>query len=195
MRKFALAGALALVAFACTTAQAGVITNETDWQNAVGTWETENFNDTTLNTGITLTTDNGIVDGALYPDKFYDNLVDENDSTTWSFLTPIGAWGGTFDLDGPGGPGSSINVYRGNALVFTGNIPNSLAGTFWGFASGALFDRVVLKEGPGTFQERYTMDNMVYSTTVVPLPPAAWLGLGLLGSLGLMRRMRRRREV
>lgn len=34
----------------------------------------------------------------------------------------------------------------------------------------------------------------VSGVKVVPLPPAAWLGLGLLGGMGLVRRLRRRRR-
>lgn len=36
------------------------------------------------------------------------------------------------------------------------------------------------------------MDNLYYGTAMVPLPPASWAGLGLLGVIGGVRAMRRR---
>ncbi len=42
-------------------------------------------------------------------------------------------------------------------------------------------------------KETYTMDDMVYSSSTVPLPGAVWLGLVLLGGLGVTRRLRRTR--
>ncbi len=196
MRRFVLAGAVALVAFACTTAQAGTVvyTSSSDWENQVVSFDTEDFNDPTLNSGITLDSTVGNVDSSA-PDKFWDRLTGSG-FTVWEFDTALRAWGGTFDLAGPGGPGQSINVFNGNSLVFVGNIPNSTSNTFWGFTSTTGFTKVKLIAGsaPGV-AETYTMDNMVYATQVVPLPPAAWLGLGLLGTIGLVGRLRRRRAI
>jgi parallel beta-helix repeat protein len=83
--------------------------------------------------------------------------------TTWQFTPPIYAYGGNWNLAGPGGPGSAIEVYVNQTLV--GIIPNTYSGQFWGFVSTELFSNVLLQEGaaPSGWRESYEMDNMVYA--------------------------------
>lgn len=63
--------------------------------------------------------------------------------------------------------------------------------TFGGYVSDVTIDRVVIN-ALGAFRFP-TMDNFYVGTmAVVPLPPAAWAGLGMLGVIGGVRVVRRR---
>ena len=76
----------------------------------------------------------------------------------------------------------SVVVQRGSVVGFTG------AGGFDLLRVSSPF----LREDPGALfvnREAIALDNV--GVSVVPLPPAAWLGLGLLAGLGAMRQLRR----
>lgn len=141
------------------------------WESAVcGVYEEEFFTDATLNPGVSVVSTVGYVHSAGYwwdrvddGDWYGDGIVRD---TTWSFAAPIMAWGGTFDAAGPGGPGSSIKVELIDGTpVDVGIIPNTTAGTFWGFVSDQPFVKVHLKDAAliAGACETYTMDDMVYS--------------------------------
>ena len=53
------------------------------------------------------------------------------------------------------------------------------------------FDRVQLRI-TGAEPHYFAMDNLRFGVAVVPLPPAAFMGLGLLAGVGIVRRLRRR---
>jgi len=149
------------------------------WQAAVGgTYITEDFSDATLNPGVSVISDNGYVIGGLWWDRVDDGDWGDYGTTTWTFASPIYAWGGTFDAYNPGGPGGSIKVtYIDGTSVEVGTIPNTTQGTFWGFVSDEPFIQVHL-EDPALVPyacETYEMDNMVYSLAqgvqITLLPP------------------------
>jgi hypothetical protein len=176
------------------SADATIFTDKTAWEAAVGSYFTEDFNDTTFNPGISVTTNQGYVDTGI--GKWWDQVQTGPTGweTTWSFANPLSGFGGQWDLAGPGGPGQSIDVnielLLGGTVVFVGTIPNTTAGTFWGFTSAGLFDEVIIKgDGTSGWVETYTLENMVYST---PEPGALLLlGAGLIGLVGLRRKFKK----
>lgn len=140
------------------------VTDRTVWETSVGgIFREENFDDADLNPGLSFSTSIGVVTGGVWHD-IVDN--DPVRTTTWIFDCPITAFGGNWNLAGPGGPGKSINVYVNGSWIFIGNIPNSYSGGFWGFTCSQPFTQVRLEAGPSSgVQETYDFDNLVYSLT------------------------------
>jgi hypothetical protein len=66
--------------------------------------------------------------------------------------------------------------------------------TYQGFTTDAAIAYMVVRSNmsgvPGT--QYAAFDNFAYGAAIVPLPPAAWAGLGLLGVIGGVRTIRRR---
>jgi len=146
----------------------------------------ENFEDTTLISGLSIYENNTAGTISL---GVYQNIVDQDanppDYQEFSYTGGMFGFGGWFDLAGPNGPGSSIDIYADGNFVM--NIPNSAAGEFYGFFSDTAFSVVKLVEGPGTFVERYAIVDLALCP--VPLPPSALLlGSCLLGLMGLRLR-------
>ncbi len=106
----------------------------------------------------------------------------------------VGAWDHAIgDNSTPNGGGSvAANAPAYASLIGANNVaqnswkPHWFSATFNPETPGDYF--FTLKAFDGSTQIAQT-DMTV---TVVPLPPAAWMGLGLLGGLGLLRRRRRR---
>ena len=106
-------------------------------------------------------------------------------------MTGFGAW---FDLAGPGGPGTGIDVYIADTNKFVMSIPSTAVGQFYGFIADTPFTGVSLVDhndiSGGGFQETYALVDM--AVCPVPVPPTALLlGSGLLGLVGLRFRKNR----
>ncbi len=155
------------------------------WSNAVNEPCTEDFNDTVLNPGLNKESTHP---GHFDVDKgvWWDIIDNETSSiTTWTFAAPIYAFGGTWNLYRPGGPGSSIDVLIQGVWVHVGNLSNclgsgtggtgiscgnsnagSIGGEFWGFVSDLPFTAVRLQEpanAPAGWKETYELEDMVYA--------------------------------
>ncbi len=143
--------------------------DEAGWKAAVGTWLTEDFADATLNTGLSVVTDNGLVQAAsgclATSNVWWDRLIPGSATTTWTFDVPITAFGGNWDLGGPGGPGTGIAVEINGSWVPVGEIDSDVECKFWGFVSDTAFTQVRFIAGtdPQGWAETYELDNMVYS--------------------------------
>jgi len=181
---------------ACSSnAAVTVYTDRSPWETAVGAYDEEFFEDAILNPGVSVATVNGVVQagsGVLGPDGvWWDRVVPQGATTTWSFATPLNGFGAYWDLAGPGGPGTGIALLLDGDLVGT-EILRSTEGGFFGVTSSTAFNSILVRAGTDPFgaQETYEMDNMVSST--VPAPGAI-----LLGSIGvgLVNWLRRRRAL
>ncbi len=175
MRKAALLGAvLAPIACWATTVSSATITIYTDkleWQNVLaGEFLTEDFADTLLNPGVSfVSNESGHINPQL--ECYQDVLASQSQNepmTIWTFVPRIVAYGGDWTLGGPGGSGNSLAVYIEDDSLYVGFISNSYNGEFWGFISDTPFSSVRLVGGPGTNQQHYCLDNMVYSPVTSP---------------------------
>lgn len=92
------------------------------------------------------------------------------------------------------GPGNVYDVFSSQTYT-AGDVlgPGSYTVDFFG-SVGLTRPSIAVSVGVGQTDSASLTQNYSYSLTAVPLPPAGWLGLGLLGGLGLIRRLRRRRE-
>ena len=195
MRRLAVLG-LTLMVFLSLAATASALTVYTDkaaWANALsGQFLTEDFTDADLNTGVSfVSTESGNINTQF---GYYHDVLNSDSQnepmTTWSFTPQITAYGGNWDLGGPGGGGNNLLVYVkvGDIDQYVRFISNSYEGEFWGFTSDTPFTSVILKGGTGDHQQIYKLDNMVYAP--VPVPGTVWLlGGGLLGLLARLRRV------
>jgi hypothetical protein len=171
-----IALALVLMAVVPSPAMAATTVYDDDqagWEAAVGSWETEDFEDSVVGPGISVTSTNGIVYSQATNKLWYDSLTYDEEPTAWTTFTfddPIYAFGGTWDLGSQygdpdvGGPGSNIEVLMDGSWVSVGVIDREYIDVFWGFVSTTPFTQVRLQgyndEG---WTERYTLDDMVYS--------------------------------
>ncbi len=191
MRKFIASALLAGCAFAAAPSSAAVTYyyTQASFLAALGasTPIVEDFDDTTLVPGLSILSTAGDVDSTA-ADLFYDRLVPNQASTT--FILPAGgynAFGGFFDLAGPGGAGLGITITTVLGGTLATEIPNSTAGSFFGFITDAKFDYVVLTAGTqGGSAETYTLNDLTFGNVGAAVPePATWgmmiVGLGVAG--------------
>lgn len=149
----------------------------------------EEFEDTTLNSGLTITSPNLNISGGVMND-----ILQAGTETVFEFGSSVNAFGGDWDLS-PGGLGTgikfTIQAFLGSTMVLAQELS---ANTFFGFITDAntLFNKVILSVGSACCQETYTLDNLRYGLhdlSQVPVPAALFLfAPALLGFFGLRRK-------
>ncbi|QEG24095.1 hypothetical protein [Mariniblastus fucicola] len=167
-----------------------IFTDQSAWLAATQSLITENFDDTTLVSGLSSTSDNGGIAGGTWNDTVTDPLIGSASTTEWSYTNAPTAWGAFFDLT-PGGEGSGIDID-----VQLDDLSSESLGTidsdgFWGFISddqGINSIEFSTSTFLGLSQEEYAMDNMSTGFAAVPEPSAATVLV--LASMALLRRRR-----
>lgn len=195
MKMLYLVGATAL-AFAANQAQAAttIYTDQAEF-NVVSDTVTEDFSDGTLVTGLSVVSTVGTVTNNRFQDRL--TLTGE---TIFNFTSGKSAFGGIFDLAGPGGQGTGILVtlglLGGGTETVSAEIPRSLSGGFWGFTSTNPFTSVNFSRGSQVgFVETYRLDNLQVGSAVPEPGTWALLLLGFFGIGGAMRAAKRRANV
>ncbi len=206
MKRFVFVAAIGML-LSQSAASAAVITVydgvsggqlKTDWITAVGAFTTEDFTDG-LSQDFTTT---GFGSGhdpspgpfGIWGGEFHDRLLTGiANRTEIVFSSAITAFGANWDLAGPGGAGLGIAIDAGGTPIGV-DIPNSYAGTFFGFTSDTAFTKIILTGGSNVASaETFDMDDAVYSTSTPEPVSMALLGLTTLGGIGL--RLRRNRKA
>jgi len=189
MKKILIASAIAAACFA-NNAYASVTyyTDQAAYTAALGGFvSTEDFADTTLIPGLTLTTLNGNISGGA----FFDKVTSTGATSTFTFANGTNAFGGTFDL-GIANFGSGVKFILDNT-TYAGAIKNYPTG-FFGLISDTTFTSITLGSAT-TGQEIYKLTNLVVGQSDIPgaVPePATW-ALMILGFGAVAGALRQRR--
>jgi len=173
--------------------QAYTITTYNDyfsWASGIGPIVNENFENLTLEPGFSITEVGGAGTINL---GVYLNIVDKDVPRyqIFNFAPGMYAFGAFLNLAGPGGQGSSIDMYINDDNTFVMNIPRTAAGEWWGFVADAPFFGVRFEDGqdPYGYQETYYSIDLSLAPSAVPEPATMLLlGSGLIGLAGYARR-------
>ena len=181
-----------------------VYTDRSNWESALsGNYTEEDFSDTNLNPGLSITGDVGLVSPSAQ--AWWDRVTRAGGETsTFSFSPSILAFGGYWDLAGQRGPGQGIELtLPGLSGVPLLSVDHYFSGGFWGFISDTAFDDVTLQAWiQRGWAETFELKKLVYSDsapppTVDPIPePTTFLlvGTGLGGFLLWRARQRSSKE-
>jgi hypothetical protein len=194
MKKVMLFIASMLVASGVNAASVSFYNTEASFEASHVSGSLEQFEDNTLNSGLTITSDN--TEFAISGGVMNDRLVEGTGrTTTFEFGSSVNAFGGDFDL-GIAGFGQGIALSFQAFLGATQVLSQQITGNgFFGFITdaGSLFNKVIFTAGSSNGSaETYTLDNLRYglhNPSAVPVPAALFLfAPALLGFLGLRRK-------
>lgn len=181
-----------LFATGVNAASVTYFTSEAGFEHSHYSGSLEQFEDATLNSGLSITSDNPefSISGGVMNDRL---VAGSGRSTTFEFGSSVNAFGGDWNLEIAGfgqGIEFSIQAFLGATEVLTQELTGN---GFFGFITSptSLFNKVILTAGSQSgVAETYTLDNLRYGLhTAVPVPAALFLfAPALLGFLGLRRK-------
>jgi hypothetical protein len=195
MNKFKTAfAATLLTVVGATSAAASVMTytDRTSFETALltarpgQTLVVEDFSGNTFGPEILgLAGSNVMVENERLEDQANDGVG--NPSTFITLNMFYNGFGGDFDLS-PGGAGSGLvlTAWLSGGGMESVSLPTNNYVGFFGFISTTGFNVVTVSEHIDVGVETYNLDNITMG--VVPLPAPAFLLLGALGGLALVRR-------
>jgi len=197
---------------AVSSARASFIsyTNQVTWENEVAALGlgivTEDFSDATLVSG--LSTANASIGGGVL-NASASTQFNNVGNPRLVFSPGVKAFGGLFDLAGPGGAGDGL-VFMING---TGAFPDPTAvnaafepGTYTGFVGFISTDATLITslrlDSPGTGDESFSLDNLEISTAGTTPPPVVpepatltLLGTGLAATVRAARKRLQQRSI
>jgi len=203
-----LVGIAALAGVSATSAASASVTFYYDpisWGAAVGgSIITEDFSGSLTPApgvltapGLSVTTVNGQItnSSSSFGNAWSDSVVPSLATTTWHFASGTNAFAGSWDLAGPGGPGTGIALYLDGTLV-TGITPgtfidNNYGNGFFGLVSNTPFYSVEERAGPQAgVAETYDLALLSFAGAVPEPSTWAMMILGFAG-VGFMAYRRR----
>jgi hypothetical protein len=206
MQKPLLRLGFAVWLFALQSAWADTVTTYTslaNFQAAAGTTVTEDFTDSTLQTGLSITFGQGAsISGGVF-NAIGSCIVCESmfPSSQLNFSPATSAFGGLFDLT-PGGNGGGLDLFItfSNATTTDAFIGANFNGFFGVVSNGTAISSIKIKgvglTGSG---ESYSLDNAIFASanggpTAVPEPASVLLFGTLLTGAFITRSLRQRRS-
>ncbi len=188
MLQTIMVGGLFAAGVAVSNAHAATFTfifDESAFIAAVGTTIVEDYEDTTLVPGMTLTSDVGFISGGKYVDGIDTNGDLNPTRVTTSFA--LKGFGGFLNT-GPGpGFGGRVFFVGGGSQELGGSVPANFTG-FFGVTSDVPFNAIEEFSGPSQGLQLYTAENLILAP--VPLPGTLPLIGSALAALGLQKRKR-----
>jgi len=160
-----------------------VYTSQASYLAALGgSAQTEDFADTTLVPGLSITS----TAGNIASGRFNDRVVLGEATTSFTFGSAINGFGAIFD-ETPGGFGEGLDfLIDGTSLVTS--LSGAASGTFLGFISDSPFTSVLIRGGTSSgTAETYNLDDLTFGTSVVSAAPepTTWalmlVGFGVVG--------------
>jgi hypothetical protein len=179
-------------------------TNKAAWETDVALLGlgivTEDFSDATLVSGLSTANDDGISGGVLNASA--STQVNNAGNPRLQFSPGVKAFGGIFDLAGPGGPGDGLLFQiNGTAAVPSGTNSAFVGGTYNGFVgfisdNATLITSVRFDAGALTGDETFSLDNLEISTAATPpaVPEPGSLTLLGMGLAATVRAVRKRQQ-
>jgi hypothetical protein len=154
---------LALVGLASEAQEVELHVDRESWASAArGQVVQEHFDQAALGNGLSIVEVGSGHGWGVWGGAYDDRVVGDSSYTVFSFATAVTGFGATWDLS-PAGLGQGLLLLV-NGLAVSREIPNDIAGGFFGVTSATPFDSVVIFGGSqGGIAESYRMDDLVFA--------------------------------
>ena len=190
MLQTILVGGLFMAGVAVSNAHAATFTfflDQSAFTAAVGSTVVEDYEDTTLVPGMTLTSDVGFISGGKFVDGIDTNGGHNPTRVTTTFA--LKGFGGFLNT-GPGlGFEGRVFFVGGGSQALGVTVPANFI-SFIGITSDVPFNAIEEFSGPSQGLQLYTAENLILAPATVPVPGTLPLIGSALAALSLQRRKR-----